>query len=106
MEELIYHPVRLWMSGAITAAGAPVLTRSLHRERSAIALPWADPRKPFSLLSAFRLAIIGLAVSALGLAWATQQLCLAVLALIVRGAETFESTMAPAAMRYTKIRGT
>jgi hypothetical protein len=104
MESLIDHPLRLWMAGALTAAGLVLLGRGLLRERSAIVLPWGDPRKPFALLSAFRVAIIGLSVAALGIAWATQQLWLVVLALIVLGEETFESSMALAALRYTKIR--
>jgi hypothetical protein len=103
MEVLIEHPLRLWMASVLMLGGSLVLLRGLRREHSAIKLPWSDPRKPFALMGAFRVAIIGLCVGLLGLAWAADQLWLAIIALIVLGEETFESTMALAAMRYTKI---
>jgi hypothetical protein len=103
MDALIEHPMRLWMASAMMLAGSIVLVRGLRREHGAIKLPWSDPQKPFALMGAFRVAIIGLCVATLGLSWATEQLWLAIIALIVLGEETFESTMALAAMRYTKI---
>ena len=75
-------------------AGVCALVRGLRREHSAIHLPWSDPQKPFALMGAFRVAIIGLCVAVLGLSWAAEQLWLAIIALIVLGEETFESTMA------------
>jgi hypothetical protein len=55
-------------------------------------------------MHAFRVAIIGISFAALGLAWATEQLWLAIIALVVLGEETFESTMAIGAMNYCKPR--
>ena len=62
-------------------------------------MSWRDPAKTLAWMMGFRITVIGLAVAALGLAWLTQQLWLAILALIIGGEETLESTLALAAMR-------
>lgn len=104
MDPLLDGPLASSAAAVMMVIGAAVLARGLRWERGAIALDWTDPRKPFALMSAFRVAIVGLCVAVLGLSWATHQLWLAIIALIVLGEETFESTMALAAMRYTKLR--
>ena len=52
----------------------------------------------------FRIAIAGLAALSLAIAWASETLWLAILALVVLGEETFETTMAIAAMNYGRPR--
>jgi hypothetical protein len=78
--------------------------RGLRRYFAAAALPASDPSKSLALMYAFRIAIIGISVAALGIAWATEMLWLAIVSLVVLGEETFESTMAIGAMNYGKPR--
>lgn len=94
MEILIESSLRVYQASILLAGGAWILAIGLRREVRAIRLSAADPAKSLALMQAFRVAIIGLCMAALGLAWLTQTFWLAILALVVGGEETFESTMA------------
>jgi hypothetical protein len=104
MEHLLQSPTQYIGAAALAAVGIWFGTRGLRRYFAAIALPAGDAAKSLALMHAFRVAIIGISFATLGLAWATEQLWLAIIALVVLGEETFESTMAIGAMNYGKPR--
>jgi hypothetical protein len=99
MEWLVESSIRFYLGAAVIAFGAWLSARGGRMEWGAIRMSATDPGKSLALMQAFRVCIIGLSLATLGVAWLAQSLWLAILAAVVLGEETFESTMAIGAIR-------
>ena len=104
MDYIFEPPTQYIGAAALAAVALWTGVRGLRRYFAAAALPASDPSKSLALMHAFRVAIVGISLAALGLSWATEMLWLAIVSLVVLGEEVFESTMAIGAMNYGKPR--
>jgi hypothetical protein len=84
---------RLYPAAALMAAGSALAAIGLRRGVGGLLLPIRHPGKALVCMRGFRLAVIGLAVAAIGAAWLWQIDWLMVLALVIGGEETLESTL-------------
>ena len=93
MDALVDLSWRLYPAAALMAAGLALLSHGLLRGFGAMRRPRRDASKMASVIRGFRLAVVGLALAALGAAWAWHMTWLLVLALVIGGEETLESTL-------------
>ncbi len=84
---------RIYPASLLMLAGVLVAWRGLRQEVRAHRLPPRDIAKALTMVRGFRVAVVGLALVALGAAWAWQIAWLAVLSLIVGGEETLETSL-------------
>jgi hypothetical protein len=87
MHEIITTPLRIYPACLVMAGG-------LALTAWAVMLPWrtARERRLLAGVRGFQLAVLGLAVLGIGIAWWMLQLWLFVLALGVAGEETLETS--------------
>jgi hypothetical protein len=79
----------------------------LVRQWHGIVMPVRDPDKGLTWMVGFRLTIVGLAIAGVAAAWLWQSVFLLVLALLIGGGETFESSIDIFALRRERrIRAT
>jgi hypothetical protein len=104
MELLLEHPTQYIGSTFLVAVALWIGVLGLRRYFAAVGLHAGDPARSLDLMHAFRVAIIGISLATLGIAWMSEMLWLAILSLVVLGEETFETTMAIGAMNYGKPR--
>jgi len=93
MYELFDATWRIYPATIIALAGAFIAALGVRGVLAAHRLATGDVKKPLAHMEAFRVAVIGLAVAAIGAAWVWQIAWLAWLALIIGGEETLESTL-------------
>lgn len=93
MDAIIDLSWRMYPALALMAAGLALATLGTRHGVHGIALPVRDPSKILTIMTGFRLAVIGLAVAAIAAAWAWHILWLLVLALAIGGEETLESSI-------------
>ena len=93
MDALIDLSWRLYPAALLMAAGSVGALWGLVREIDGIRRPIRDPEKVLTFIRGFRLAIVGLALAAIGAAWAWHLTWLLVLALVIGGEETLEGTI-------------
>lgn len=90
---------RTYPATALMAVGAALVFAAGRAALEAGRLSAWDAGKGLAFMRAFRVAIVGLALLALGGAWAWQLLWLGVLAAVIGGGELFESSLDIAALR-------
>ena len=86
---------RAYPVAVIALGGAVVLYRGLRLGRAGL----GDPPRNLRFVRGFRLAVIGLALIAFAAAWLWQQQWLLILALVIGGEETLESSIHAWAIR-------
>jgi hypothetical protein len=92
VEAIIESPWRIYPVAALAAFGVYLLWRGLRGEWRAYKMPARFDGKGVAMLRGMRLTIIGVCVIALAAAWMFQILWLAVLAAIIVGEETWETS--------------
>jgi hypothetical protein len=99
MDTLMALPWRLYPAAVFMIAGTTLVGYGIWRDATALALPVSNPAKGTALVRAFRIAILGLCVASIGLAWLWQIGWLIVLAACVAGEELLETSVVMAAIR-------
>jgi hypothetical protein len=99
MDGLIALPWRLYPAVVLMITGAALVVWAVWRDGRALALPVTSPAKGTALVRAFRIAILGLCTTTVGLAWLWQIGWLVLLAVCVAGEEVLETTVVMAAIR-------
>jgi hypothetical protein len=84
---------RLYPSVAMMLAGAAVAARGMRVEFHGHRMAVREPGKVLTIYRGFRLMMIGLAIASLGAAWNWQVAWLAILAIVIGGEETLESSL-------------
>lgn len=85
---------RAYPGGVLLATGAGLLIFGLHRLATTFRPSVNDRDRPIVLVSAFRISIIGIALSGLAGAWIWQQVWLLALALAFGAEELLETSFA------------
>jgi hypothetical protein len=99
MEAIVELSWRIYPACALVATGAALVAYGLAVQYRGIVKPIRDPDKNLTWMRGFRLAVIGLAVAGIAAAWAWQSMFLLVLALLIGGGETLESSLDIFALR-------
>jgi len=100
MDALVDLSWRAYPAAAIIASGVAMAAWGVAGLVRGWRMPFADRAKPVVWVSGFRLAIVGLAVVALGAAWLSQQLWVLLLALAIGGEELLETSVILFALRW------
>lgn len=90
---------RIYPAAAAIAGGMLLASLGAVRGIRGIWLPIRDPSKNLTIISGFRLTVIGLAIAGIAAAWAWHILWLLVLSLAIGGVETLESSIHADALR-------
>ena len=90
---------RIYPAAAAIAVGTLLASFGAARGIRGIWLPIRDPSKNLTIITGFRLTVIGLAIAGIAAAWAWHILWLLVLSLVIGGEETLESTIHTYALR-------
>jgi multisubunit Na+/H+ antiporter MnhB subunit len=101
MDALVDLSWRAYPGGALMALGLGASLLGLLTLAGGLRRSDWDREKPVAFTSGLRLAIVGLAVAALGASWVWQQLWLLLLALAIGGEELLETSV----ILYTLRRG-
>jgi hypothetical protein len=99
MTELVNFSWRAYPAAMLIILGIVGAVWSAHRG-VARARRVRDPLRALAIMQGFRIAIVGLAVAAIGAAWWWQIGWLFVLALVIGGEELLESTVVIAALKH------
>jgi hypothetical protein len=99
MEAIVELSWRIYPAYALLATGAALAAYGLTVQYRGIVKPIRDPDKNLTWMRGFRLTVVGLAVAGIAAAWAWQSVFLLVLALLIGGGETFESSLDIFALR-------
>ena len=90
---------RIYPAAAVIAGGSTLAMFGALRGIRGIWLPIRDPSKNLTIITGFRLMVIGLALAGIAAAWAWHIVWLLVLALVIGGEETLESSIQAYALR-------
>lgn len=99
MEAVVDLSWRIYPSLMLQSAGLALAVYGLVRQFRGIVMPVRNPDKGLTWMAGFRLTIVGLAVAGIAAAWLWQSVFLLVLALLIGGGETFESSLDIFALR-------
>lgn len=99
MEAIVELSWRIYPASTLLAAGAALALYGAVVQGRGIVKPIRDPDKNLTWMRGFRLTVVGLAVAGIAAAWAWQSVFLLVLALLIGGGETFESSLDIFALR-------
>jgi len=99
MEPIVELSWRIYPAIAMLAGGSILAFFGAIRGVRGIWLPILDPSKNLTIITGFRLTVIGLAVAGIAAAWAWEILWLLVLSLAIGGEETLESSIHAYALR-------
>jgi hypothetical protein len=76
----------------LTLIGLGLIFEAVHAQIKSVATPWSSTTRLLTWLRGFRLAIIGLALVGIALAWFWGETWLLVLSLGIAGEEIFETS--------------
>lgn len=99
MEAIVELSWRIYPSSVLLAIGASLAGYGAVVQYRGIVKPIRDPDKNLTWMRGFRMTIVGLAIAGTAAAWAWQSAFLLVLALLIGGGETFESSLDIFALR-------
>ena len=99
MDTIVDLTWRIYPAFVILGGGALLAAYGLLVQFRGIVKPIRDPEKNLTWMRGFRLTIIGLAIAGVAAAWAWHSAFLLVLALLIGGGETFESSLDIFALR-------
>lgn len=99
METIVDLPWRAYPASVLLGGGALLAAYGLVRQIRGIVMPVRDPDKGLTWMVGFRLTIVGLAVAGVAAAWVWHSAFVLVLALLIGGGETFESSLDIFALR-------
>ncbi len=99
MEPIVELSWRIYPAIAMLAGGSILAVFGAVRGIRGIWLPIRDPSKNLTIITGFRLTVVGLAIAGIAGAWAWHILWLLVLSLAIGGEETLESSIHAYALR-------
>jgi hypothetical protein len=99
MDALMAASWRLVPAAALMALGVVVAVYGVARRASDLARPVTDPAKALAMARALRIAMLGLAVTAIGAGWLWQIRALVLLAVVIACEETWEISVVVEALR-------
>ena len=99
MEPIVELSWRIYPAIAMLVGGSVLALFGAERGFRGIWLPIRDPSKNLTIITGFRLTVIGLAIAGIAGAWAWGILWLLVLSLAIGGEETLESSIHAYALR-------
>lgn len=99
MDTIIDLSWRIYPASVLLGGGLLLTAYGLVRQFRGIVMPVRDPNKGLTWMVGFRLTIVGLAIAGVAAAWAWSSMFLLVLALLIGGGETFESSLDIFALR-------
>ena len=102
MEAIVDLSWRIYPASLMLAAGSLLALYGCAVQFRGIKMPISEPSKNITWMRGFRLTIIGLAIAGIAAAWAWHLLWILVLALLIGGGETFESSLDIFALRNEK----
>lgn len=101
MDTLVALSWRAYPSWMLMVVGLTITIWSVGHGIVAARREARDPQRALALLRGFRVAIVGLALAGLGIAWCWQLGWLLGLSLIIGGEELLESTVVITALRQS-----
>jgi hypothetical protein len=93
------------MAALLIVVGLVVTVVAIARERRGLAHKVTDPLNALALARAFRLAIVGLAMTGVGAGWLWEVRALVVLSIVVAAEEVLETSVVVAALGAAVRRG-
>ena len=93
------------MAAFLIVVGLVVIVVAIARERRGLARPVTDPLKALALARAFRVAIVGIAMTGVGAGWLWEVRALVVLSIVVAAEEVLETSVVVAALGAAVRRG-
>lgn len=99
MDTIVDLSWRIYPALLLLSGGALLAAYGLVRQFRGIVMPVRDPDKGLTWMVGFRLTIVGLAIAGIAAAWLWHSVFLLVLALLIGGGETFESSIDIFALR-------
>ncbi len=99
MDTIVELSWRIYPAIAMLAGGSLLTLYGAERGIRGIWMPIRDPSKNLTIITGFKLTVIGLAIAGIAAAWAWGILWLLVLSLVVGGEETLELSIHAYALR-------
>jgi hypothetical protein len=90
---------RIYPALALVLIGVPMAFFGLRRDIAGLRAPFSDRDKPLKMMTGFRMAIVGVALTLFGAAWIAQIAWLMWLAAIIGAGELLESSLMISGMR-------